>query len=149
MAPENTVSLVFSAGALIVSLVALYAQFFRRRVRLNAVLVEKSYGLAGPAFFQYAVVNSGDVQIVLRTMTCEGPTFTFMSKVPELPCVLAPGDVKLVRLETEGGATQAVVVTFEAVTAHAGVLTARHDVTGALQMLGREGPYWAVFAFRR
>jgi hypothetical protein len=148
MAPETTLSLVVSASALIVSLVALYAQFFRRRVRLNAVLVEKSYG-PGPAFFQYAVVNSGDVQIVLRTMTCEGPAITFLSKVPELPCVLAPGDVGLVRLETEGDATAAVVVTFEAVTAQAALLTARHDVTGALQVLGREGAYWAVFAFRR
>jgi hypothetical protein len=80
MAPETTLSLVVSASALIVSLVALYAQFFRRRVRLNAVLVEKSWG-SGPA--------------------------------------------------------------------QAALLTARHDVTGALQVLGREGAYWAVFAFRR
>jgi hypothetical protein len=147
MAPENVLSLVLSAGALIVSLVALYAEFFRHRVRLNAVLVEKSFG-PYPAWFQYAVANSGDVQVVLRTMACTGATFTFLSQTPELPCVLAPGDVKLVRIQNTGADGEPVAVTFEAVTARGSILTASHAVTGALHVLGREGPYWAVFPFR-
>jgi hypothetical protein len=144
MSSESMLSVAVSACALIVSVTALYAQFFRKRARLHALLVDKDFN-EHPSWFQYALVNTGDVQILLRKVTCESDHLTFLTQCAQVPCVIAAGDVKLIKLELAPGEHEPAGVHFAVLSAKGDSVEAAHRVKGSGLQLPFNGPYWQLF----
>ena len=142
---ESLGSLLIAAAAFAVSLVTLYAQFFRRRERAIAILIDKAYE-RHPRWFQYAVVNTGDVTVLLRMMLCDSLTMTFATTSSQLPSLIRPGEVKLIRIELTPGDKEPAGVHFFGVSAKGRVFKAGHKILGCgLTLPMQGGPYWELF----
>jgi hypothetical protein len=149
MVQEAVLTPVIAAAALFVSLVALYAQFFRRRVRLLGLLVDKPYD-ERPSWFQYALINTGDVAMLVHEITCESERATFLTACEQTPGVIAPGEVKLFRIDFKPKDLEPAAVHFSGIAANGKVFEGTHRVLGSGRIVPRDDSvYWRLFPITR
>jgi len=147
MTEAETLTTVISAQALLVSLIALYAQFFRKRSRLIGVLVNWDVG-ERPSWFDYVIINAGDVQVLIREVVCEGTNMSAQTECKEVPSVVSPGEIKPIHVVSKGRDVDLVRVRFRTVSAKGVARTAVHEVAGAGRHWPAEGQFGNPFRIR-
>lgn len=159
MTVADTLALVMSAGALVVSVIALYAQFFRRRAFLQARILHWGLPDNHPDLLQvsvrtgefeakYAVVNRGNLQFLLVELSCllaeseqemvDGEGIQVESTVEGVPCLVMPGEIRSVTIRTNASTvgkqkwdTQFPYVSLEAVCSTGETYEAIHSIRGS------------------
>ena len=141
----DLLSALIAGAALIVSLTTLYTQFYRKRARLVGLLVDKPFE-DHPNWFQYALVNTGNVSILVREVTCDTEHATFLTKCEQTPSVVAPGEIKLFRVDFEPREHEPVGVHFSGIAANGRPFEGSHRILGSGHIVPRDGSvYWRQF----
>jgi len=110
MTQNEIITIVLSAGALLVSLLTLYFTYFHKRAGLVGVLVGRKHRISPKYIYEieYALSNTGNVQLILKEVkVLIGHSASEMklgahsvsdSECSDSPAVIEPGNVKLVHL---------------------------------------------------